>query len=243
MLRSIAFIVFSILLLPIFLGAGFGEVGYTGRLPTITVTAPKPVASPLDTIDVPPGDLIVQFEGCTDTMVLPPYPSRPTISCGIDLGAIGTKNVKLIFAGIVPDSVFATLVTASKFKRPPPKSWLSLNQVRLPAGASDKAFRRAMALIWVNTTRGALDGMPDHLRTAVLSYAYHTGHLPAPCGKLKLMSSSEIASLLHHKGSIYVGSNSKAIRRRRSQEAKYIERNSRSTTVAVCRAPFSIPKT
>lgn len=243
MLRSIALIAFSILLLPILLGAGFGEAGYTGKLPTISIDTSKIVTSPLDTIDVPPGDLIAQFEGCTDTMVLPPHPSRPTISCGIDLGAIGTKNVKLIFTGIVSDSILNTLLTASRFKRPPNRSWVDANQVRLPAGASDRAFRRAMALIWSNTTHGALDSLPDHLRTAVLSYAYHTGHLPASCGKLKAMSSAEIASLLQHKGSIYVGSNSKAIRRRRSQEAKYIERKGRSTTVAVCRAPFSIPKT
>jgi hypothetical protein len=203
------------------------------------VVSPLFVPSPLDTANVPNGDFLAKAEGCTDSFVVPSAISGPTISCGIDLGAIGSKNITRVFTGLVPDSTLPVLVSASTKRGPVARTWVKRNQLHLDSFAVNQAFHRARALMWLGVGGEQLDSLPDPVRVALLSYVYHTGHLPATSRKLRSMSPRAIASLLRSRGTIYVGSNVKSFRRRRSLEANLIE-HCCSDALAVCRVTNSI---
>lgn len=204
------------------------------------VVTPSVYPNALDTINVPDGTLLARAEGCTDSFVVPPNPSGPTVSCGIDLGAIGTANAVRIFDGIVSDTELATIVAATRIRGPRSLPWVRKNQIHLRPGASEIAFRRARALMWSGVRGTELSNLPPAVQSALLSYVYHTGHLPSNTRKLKSMSPHAIAQLLRGRGAIYVGSNTKAFKRRRSLEAKYIEQCC-SDALAVCLATICLP--
>lgn len=187
----------------------------------------------LDFVALPDTRHLLRAEGCTDGIVVPPAPSGPTISCGIDLGNIGRANIKLIFSGLVPDSVLVTLLTASGKRGAVARQWADQHSnILLAPGVSDYAFRRAVALIWSRVYQNRLVRSPPEVQSALLSYAYHTGRAPQSLSKLESMSPRAVAGLLLARGDSYTGSNRRSFCRRRASEAKMIS-NSCCNDVAI----------
>lgn len=198
-------------------------------------------ASPLDTFSIPDSALIVLLEGCTDTFIVPSKQSGPTISCGVDLNALGTDNVHDIFVGLVPKSTLASIIHASKYKGNHARRWANATRIKLSDTVQHAVFRRALALIWHSVHGEELQTCSPAVQAALLSYAYHTGHLPEDRRKLANMSSTEIAYLLKRRGLSYRGSCKKSFRRRRLLEATFIEHYSSLDAMAVRNVTISLP--
>lgn len=204
----------------------------------------KPVlvqdVNPLDTFPLPDSSLIVLLEGCTDTFIVPSHRSGPTISCGVDLNALGSDNVQAIFVGLVSPSTLKSIVHASKYRGAHARRWVHDTHIKLSDSTQRAVFRRALALIWQSVHGDELHACSPAAQASLLSYAYHTGHLPEDRRKLKDMSSKEIACLLKRKGISYRGSCKKSFRRRRLLEANFIERYSSLDAMAVRNVTISL---
>lgn len=191
----------------------------------------------LDYVITPSTDALKRAEGCTDYIVVPPYPSGPTISCGIDLGHIGLRAIDTIFTGLVSDSVLQVLRSASGVRGKAAQAWRAKHKaLRIPPAASALAFRRSAALLWSSVYRGQMSAAHPVTKASLLSFAYHTGRSPAPVRKLKHMSSHQVANLLRRRGSTYSGGSAHTYKRRRDMEARAIDLAHRQNTVPECHA-------
>ena len=201
---------------------------------------PVIVKSQLDTIAIPDSALIVLLEGCTDTFIVPSKLSGPTISCGVDLNALGADNVRAIFDGLVSPKRLNSIVAASKYRGSHAQVWAKQTHISLSDDTQQAVFRRTLALIWHGVHGEDFSHFSPAVQAALLSYAYHTGHLPADRRKLLKMSPEAIARLLKQRGSSYRGSCRKSFRRRRLLEANFIERYRSLDQLAVRRVTISL---
>lgn len=233
-----------LILLTVVFSASFPSGSYGGsqlRQNTIPDSAYFPYRLDiLDYVRIPDTDALRRAEGCTDYVIVPPYPSGPTISCGIDLGHIGRRAIDTIFTGLVSDSVLQILRSASGVRGKNAQAWRAKHAtLRIPRAASVLAFRRSAAFLWSSVYKGQLSAKHPVTKSALLSFAYHTGRSPTALRKLKHMSAHQVAELLRRRGSTYSGGNSHAYKRRRYKEARSIDLSSGQYTHTECHANSS----
>lgn len=188
----------------------------SAALPTDTVVLSENLPADLDL------NLLRSCEGFTDYFVVPPAPSGPTIGHGLDLGNMGTENIRRAFQGITTPRQLAVLLSASGKHGQAARSWASAHRgFRLPARVLDRAFTRLVLFMYNDRVLPKYGHTSAGVRSALLSYAYHNGGLDG-LGDLGSGSDAEVQYAFRRRAASYRGRNPVPYRRRMEINARLV---------------------
>lgn len=122
---------------------------------------------------------IASIEGCTYEFIVPGRISGPTIGTGLDIGAMGKRNIKLIFKDIVSDSVLNILLTADGVRGNMAKIWIRKNNISITKYQAVRLSNRLIKYYWKPLSKRytCVDTMKQSAKLGILSYAIHVGSL------------------------------------------------------------------
>jgi GH24 family phage-related lysozyme (muramidase) len=103
--------------------------------------------------------------------------SGPTISCGLDLGNIGSKNIEEVLGASVPDSVKEILEKANGVNGEGSIPWIRRNQVHLGEKTARRICNALKKHIWnlLVSKYENLNSAPPQVKTAMLDIAFQAG--------------------------------------------------------------------
>jgi hypothetical protein len=131
--------------------------------------------------EYPPFDFntseIEKHEGCTDSVVYPGGYSGPTISCGLDLGNIGSYNASKVLRGVVSDSIYDILMDGTSVRGEASKYWIKKHQVHIGRHDAILICNRVKMLFWnaLNSRYPNIVNAPGVVKSAMLDIAFQAG--------------------------------------------------------------------
>jgi len=186
-------LILAILLVILFSRASAVKVDGEGRIENDPIDAPSKLDYHLVEIYEPDSNLILMQEettlftfntsqieiqeGCTDSLVYPGGGSGPTISCGLDIGNVGSRNLDTILMDVVSDSIKQILMSGVSISGPETIKWIQNNQIHLGQHIANMICNRVKRVFWLHIRRKFpnLENAPDAVKSAMLSFCIQTG--------------------------------------------------------------------
>lgn len=168
-------------------------------------------------------------EGCTDSLVYPGGGSGPTISCGLDIGNVGSRNLDTILMDVVSDSIKQILMSGVMIRGVESNAWIAKHQVHIGQHTANMICNRVKKVFWLHIRRKFpnLENAPDAVKSAMLSFCIQTGTYSNRLrGFSKVIEDSNwngLANLMASSYSDWNGGKYHALYLRRIREAKLIQ--------------------
>lgn len=144
------------------------------------------------------------FEGYSDTFYVPGAESGPTIGYGLDIGTIGSENVRYLLRGLRDDLWLDEVCTASGLRGPSARAWVKQHKSYKLTDTEVHTVTTRMHMLFAQRLVKAypsLDSATTGVRTAVLSYLMHHGNVARLDKHLRAKDYSGLADLLEFRGS------------------------------------------